>query len=440
MEGIDLTPRVEELTAQLKAAVDIMEEARTTDTARWQAAREEQERIALELTTIKETQDREAATNVAKAQVQEFLSNIRPPSKAAAIGMGRDDRPAPRAGDFIRAISNARSNDAEDQAAGKAALAELGLLYEKAWGNDIAAKAATGLTDATGGWLIPNAIVDEIIKPAMYTNVIRRLVTSIEGVSAASIDIPLRLAAPARAAVIAWGSQKTNTDLVYNGYTATMYTLAKIHDVSNQFLRHSAGAAERDILSELAHAFALGDGYYILQGSGSSEPYGLYTALGTIPGYQTSTDFSGNSTVAGAIVKGIATAAGLLAVRGVTASAALLYPADYWGMASQGTDTAGYFFTGGQRSVEGVNPGTLMTPWGIPVYPDANLPTGKCIVGDFRALKVYYGQGYRVDSSNVANTRWDYNLTGFRGEMEMGLDARPAVYAGNFQLLTDVGG
>jgi hypothetical protein len=29
-------------------------------------------------------------------------------------------------------------------------------------------------------------------------------------------------------------------------------------------------------------------------------------------------------------------------------------------------------------------------------------------------------------------------LTGFRGEEEMGFDARPAVYAGYFQLSTDV--
>jgi len=43
-----------------------------------------------------------------------------------------------------------------------------------------------------------------------------------------------------------------------------------------------------------------------------------------------------------------------------------------------------------------------------------------------------------VDSTDIAGTRWDYNLVGFRGEMEMGLDARPAVYAGAFEFIADI--
>ena len=38
----------------------------------------------------------------------------------------------------------------------------------------------------------------------------------------------------------------------------------------------------------------------------------------------------------------------------------------------------------------------------------------------------------------MAGTRWDVNVTGFRGEEEMGFDARPAVYAGYFQMITDI--
>lgn len=34
--------------------------------------------------------------------------------------------------------------------------------------------------------------------------------------------------------------------------------------------------------------------------------------------------------------------------------------------------------------------------------------------------------------------RWDKNLTGFRGEEEIAFDARPAVYTGNFQRITNV--
>jgi len=43
-----------------------------------------------------------------------------------------------------------------------------------------------------------------------------------------------------------------------------------------------------------------------------------------------------------------------------------------------------------------------------------------------------------VDTSDIAGTRWDYNVTGFRGEMEMAFDARPAVFAGYAQLITDI--
>ena len=110
-------------------------------------------------------------------------------------------------------------------------------------------------------------------------------------------------------------------------------------------------------------------------------------------------------------------------------------------MLAQGTDTAGFWFAGSRGgSPEGINPNTLISPFGVPVYPDASSLAGSddLIVGEFSALKVYYGQSYRVDSSDVAGERWDRNLIGFRGEMELGLDARPAVYAGAFQFIADI--
>ena len=60
------------------------------------------------------------------------------------------------------------------------------------------------------------------------------------------------------------------------------------------------------------------------------------------------------------------------------------------------------------------------------------------VVADWTKFKVFFGQNYRVDSSDEAGTRWDTNLTGFRGEEEMGFDARPTVYAGNAQMITDI--
>jgi HK97 family phage major capsid protein len=248
------------------------------------------------------------------------------------------------------------------------------------------------------------------------------------------VDIPYRTTDAARAAVIEWGSLKTNVDLTYGGYTATLYTLAKIHDVSNQFLRKSAGAAEADVLDELARAFALGEAYYILQGSGSSEPYGLQTAITNAPATFTSSTVAAAATRAGAIITIIANLAGTLAGRNRTPEAALVSQSSLWTLAAQGTEDAGFFL---DVTTDPTSP--TIRVFGIPVYGD-NYVAGSddLIMGEFSALKVYYGDGMRVDSSNVANTRWDYNLTGFRGEMEMGLDARPAVYAGAFQFQSDI--
>ena len=45
---------------------------------------------------------------------------------------------------------------------------------------------------------------------------------------------------------------------------------------------------------------------------------------------------------------------------------------------------------------------------------------------------------FRIDSSDVAGTRWDTNLIGFRGEEEIGFNAYPAVFVGAMELITSV--
>jgi HK97 family phage major capsid protein len=320
---------------------------------------------------------------------------------------------------------------------------------EDSWGEAVVwSKSTLGTTDATGGWIIPNAIVDEIIKPATVENIYRSICTVVPGVTSAAVDIPFRAALPARALVIAAGQTKTNLDLAYNGYTATMYTLAQIYDIGNQFLRTSRGAAERDVLSELATGFAVGEAYYIREGSGSSEPFGYTSALTNGPAAFRSTFTPSATTLAGSIATSIATAAGALSGRGHSSRdlSAVLAATSYWTMLSQGTDTAGFFFAPA-NGPEAINApaGTLITPFGIPVYPDAAADVtntaavvDNLVVGNWKKFKIYFGQSYRVDSSDQAGTRWDTNLTGFRGEEEMGFDARPAVYSGNFQMITDI--
>jgi len=399
-----------------------------------------------ELKAKHEQEKRDADIAEAKAAAKaalDFASQQRSPSKAAALGLsyGAAVRGgAYQAGTFIYNLHAAKSMDftPEQHVVAKATLEGLGSRWsevpEESAGVLPIGKATTGLTDATGGWILPNAIVDDLVKTGRYQSAAAKLVTARRGLAGATaVDIPFRSADATRAAVIAWGSLKTNEDLAYNGYTATLYTLAKVHDVSKQMVRKSAGAAEADVLDELARAFALGEAYYIYRGSGSSEPYGLQTAITNAPATFTST-FTAAATQAGSIISAIATAAGTLGGRNRTPTGAVVSGASLWTLASQGTDNAGFFL---DVHTDPTSP--TIRVFGIPVFGDNQLAgTDDLIVGEWAALKVYYGDGYRVDSTDIAGTRWDYNLVGFRGEMEMGLDARPAVYSGAFQFVADI--
>ncbi len=447
--------------ARLNEIADGMKEAKDTDTARYDELKAEQVKIAESLSGLKakeEAKARDAEVDSAIEAAKEWKAYVethRAPSKAALIGSGPSPRTPSQKGEFLWGVFQAAGRDAEHQAEGKAKLAELAgyakaqgekaYTHEAAWG-----KATLGTTDATGGWVIPNAIVDEFIVPASVDNIYRSLCTVVPGVTAAAVDIPFRLAARTAATVIAFGQTKENLDLVYNGYTATMYTLARIYDLGNQFLRQSRGAAEADVLSELAAAFAAGESNYIREGTGSSQPFGYTSALTNGPATFRTSFSPSATTLAGSIAHAIADAAGALAGRGVGANgrglSAVLSATSYWTMLAQGTDTAGFFFNpaSGPTAIN-APAGTLISPFGIPVYPDAAADLAgtaavidNLTVGAWKKFKVYFGEFYRVDSSDQAGTRWDTNLTGFRGEEEMGFDARPAVYAGYFQQVADV--
>ena len=432
--------RVKEIGDEVRSLV----ESDSTETkARLDELSTEQKRITDEVAPLlaaKEKAERDAAIKHTQSQLESLMASTRTASKGHLIGAGRASLsdPAYKAGAFLGAIVDMHSGDPERFTVGKASMSEISA-YEESWG-----KAALGSTDATGGWIIPNAIVDDIIKPASFSNVYRSLMTVVNGVTAPAVDMPFRIDAPNRAVIAAFGATKENVDLVYNGYTATMYTLARVHDIGNQFLRQSQGAAETDVMQELATAFALGEAFYIREGTGSSQPFGYTSALTNGPAAFRSSFTASATTLAGSILTAIATAGGALAGRGRTADGAVLAATTYWTMASQGLDGTGFFYAPAAGPSE-IRPGTLLTPWGIPVFPDAaadNEGTAAVIdnlvVAEWKRFKVYFGQSYRVDSSSVAGTRWDANVTGFRGEEELGFDARPAVYSGAAQMITDV--
>jgi HK97 family phage major capsid protein len=424
------------IASKIENVVSEMEKAREDDTARRQALNEERKDLAAQLNELKTAQEK-ADIAAEDARVREetkaLLSSLRSASKAREIGTMRSPRGDGeyQKGSFLSAVDTLGSNSFSDEAKGqaKAALSVMSH-YAEVPGYS---KATLGLLDASGGWIIPNAIVDTLIKPARYQANITRLVTTVEGMgNQYQIDIPMRLAAPGRAIIAEWGTLKENKDLVYNGYTATMYTLARIYDIGKQFLRKSAGAAEADVMSELAHAFALGEAWYILQGTGTGDPYGLQTALATIPAMTVA--HTAAATLLGSAMTAITVASGALAARNRTPEAGLLAPAAYWTLVAAGSDTGGFYL-----DPTSTTPGGQLRIFGVPIYPEAQLVgADDLIVGEFSALKVYHGDAYRVDSTDIAGTRWDYNLVGFRGEMEMGLDARPSVYAGAFAFIADI--
>jgi len=430
--------RVREIGDEIRTEV---ESESTESKARLDELKTEQEKITAEVAPLlaeKEKAEAKASVEKTQRQLEALLAATRSPSKAsAAMGQWSND-PSYQAGSFLSAIVDLRSGDPEKFTAAKATLDGISA-HQEAWG-----KATLGTTDATGGWIIPNAIVADIIKPAQFRNAYRELMTVVEGVTAAAVDQPFRSAAPNRAVIAAFGATKENVDLVYNGYTATMYTLARVHDIGNQFLRNSRGAAETDVMQELAAAFALGEAHYIREGTGSSEPFGYTSALTNGPAAFRTAFTPSATTLAGSILTSIALAGGALAGRGRTPDGAVLAATTYWTMASQGLDGTGFFYApaNGPRDIR---PGTVLTPWGLPVYPDASADnTGTAavidnlVVAEWKSFKVYFGDAFRIDSSSVAGTRWDTNVTGFRGEEEMGFDARSAVYAGVAQMITDV--
>jgi HK97 family phage major capsid protein len=388
-----------------------------------------------EYVTREEFQRIQGALQGTRDAMLAFADANREPSKARLIGQGPRAATAGDGGAFLSALANARNADATAQAAGKAELDALGI----AWAERLDGKATLGETGPHGGYVMPNNVVDDLVTIATASNLYRNLLTVVPNVATAGVDIPVEDAAPTRATVVAWGALKPNVDLALNRYTATLFTMARIMDLSNQLIRHSAGAAQADVVGRLGRAFALGEAYYTLQGSGTNEPYGLLTALAAVGGFDTNKG-AATTTVATSIAGTLIAAIEALALRAVKPDAIVLDPVSYFKSMIEATTTF---------SVLGSMAGVAMAPMSlgadgipriatIPFYADPNMPANTGIAGEFKALKMYLGMGYRVDVSDQAGVRWDYDLTGIRAEEEFGLNALPATIAGRFQRLTNL--
>jgi len=439
-EPQEISEEISKLTETAKGLAEQMKEAASSDESRYNELKAQLDKVTEDFTALKEQEakaarEADAADRLRKLEAD--LSAIRSPSKASVIGPGTVPNSGAGTDEFFKTLATASNPkltgyDFDAMREAKAALSEMGSDWA---GVPAASKATVGDSDAAGGYLVPNAVVLSIDEQATAPRSVVDLATQINGVNGNSVDLPWESDVISRAVIAAAGATKENSNFAVNNYTATLYTLARIFDVGNQLLRQSGGAAERLVRSKLARAFALGEDYYFLNGSGSSQPMGLLTALGTSGPHVTTFSSPSDSTVAGSIISAVLTAAGELADLGAVPDGVALNSGDFYRMARQGSDTAG-FWRDPFQSIASIGQ-DVDGPGGLRWRHSPNMPTDSLVVGEFRDLLFVRGQGYRVDTSSEAGDRWDKNLTGFRGEEEIAFDARPSVYTLHFKRIVN---
>jgi HK97 family phage major capsid protein len=387
-----------------------------------------------------------------EARMLDLAKEQRSPSKAAAIAGERLTDPGLALTDqfflMLATVNNPRTPP-QVRATAEKALLDMGSRYvttdeiaqKIAEAGGTYSKATLGTTDATGGYLAPRAVVAEMTQVQAANNPFRRLLTVVTGIPGPTVEVPHVGLAPTRATVIGRGETKENVNVAFANYTATFYTIARIHDAANQWLRQTRGAGERILRERGAKSIALGEAYYVLQGSGSSEPKGLLTSLGTSGTFVTSHTYS-QSTVAGNMASAIAKAAAAVAGRNATPTGVVMNSSDFWTNLAGGADAAGYYIApGGANTIDATgafSDGSFaMRIWGLPVVVSTQMPTDSLVVGDFKSAELYIGEDLRIDTSSEAGDRWDKNLTGFRFEEDLAFNADPYVAAGFFQRITD---
>lgn len=487
--------KLDELLGEMRKANAILEQEqlRPSDGGRKAAALEAQAAIAATATLTDdgkqaaggkaELQTERERLLEARIEAMERAMGSHGPSKARLVAAGGGAAPATRVkrgafgkahplmdstwtdyepGEFLTGVMDVKNLgdglDLDVIARGKAKLQELGLISMGLPGLsragyhfvDTDGKATLGASGSTGGYVLPNNLVDTLVKPHTQRAVLQLLVSVVNGVAVRGVDQPYRLGAPSRMTFQNWGATKENVDETYGTYTAVLGTIARVMDISKQYARFSAGAAEQDVMDELTRAAILGENYYLMVGQGTGDvgtgdpTTGIHTALSG--SYYTTAHSAVGTTLAGSAAKGLATAFGALAARNREAEAVIVDAVTFWTMLAQGTDTAGFWVdpTGGPTGFTRTASGGISF-WGVPVYYDANMDANigansgtskRAIAGEFSALKLYRGMEFRIDSTDVAGDRWDKNLIGFRAEEEIGFNARTAVTVGALQLVT----
>jgi HK97 family phage major capsid protein len=291
-----------------------------------------------------------------------------------------------------------------------------------------ALKGILGTSAATGQAIAPNNFVAQIAENNIQDNPYRQLMNVQQVPAGFAVDIPYELTGVAAALLQgAYGSNKDVRDHSFGEATATLYTIATIVDVGNQLLRASNGAAEANVRRRLGKYFALAEGNFIINGTGTNQPLGILQAIlafGDIAAHKyTLNSESKAAAIAGGLAK--------LEARGERATAVVMNPTDYWELATETLGTSG---AGGWAFDAATGPTSSPTQslWGVPVHRDLNLPSGTALAGNWADCDIYLGSEFRIDVSSEAGSRFDQNVTGFRAEEEFGFNAEPYVRTGKF--------
>jgi HK97 family phage major capsid protein len=287
--------------------------------------------------------------------------------------------------------------------------------------------AANSPVGSAGGFVLPPSYLSDIV-PYLVANGSIRDYVNVLPASALVMEVPRDSTPATRASVVAPGTTKPTLDFGTDLVEIRQYVLPLIVNITNQLLRHSRGTAEAFLRKKLIDAIRLAEFYYALNGTGSGQPKGILTTLAAadtafplesfIITRGSGTDFQGVTVPTGETVAD-ATARAINANenRFYTPTALMLHNNDFW-LFQKLKDSQNRYI------LDPVITGPVaMSIWNIPFVRTTLIPTGTAVLGDWHELYMYLGDNLLLDSSSEAGDRFDRNLTGFRIEEEMGMNA-----------------
>lgn len=409
---MDINVRIEEMTEGIKSLASELRDKQNLGLDRIQAIQGEitaRDAQLEELYAEKRAKDVDTQLASLEERFKAFNSTGDPSAKAAAILAGAGSPSTTKAmhgysiddGTWLRAIVDATK--------GHTSAHEF-------------IKAVLGTSDATGQALVPNNFVAELQRLSTQENIYRGLMTVVPNVAGAGVDIPYTLTAIQSALLQgAYGSNKDIRDFSFGQATATLYTIAQIVDLGNQLIRQSAGAAEQEARIRLGEAIGRAESNFVINGTGSSQPLGILPAIMAFGDVAATKYTLSSETRAAALGNGLSKAETNFA----RPDGIVMHPTDFWEMTTETLGTSG---SGGwAMDPTGGALAPRVTVWGVPVYRDTNLTVGTALIGEWSRCRIYTGQGYTIDVSSEAGSRFDQNVTGFRAEEEFAFNAEPYV-------------